>query len=47
MVLGSRHLTHDERGMIQQALEEMVRERADGRGTATLTNPTNIGVGTT
>jgi SAM-dependent methyltransferase len=46
MVLGSLHLTHDERGVIQQTLEEMVRERAGGSGAAKLTNPIHIGVGT-
>jgi ubiquinone/menaquinone biosynthesis C-methylase UbiE len=46
MVLGSLNLTNDERGVIQQALDEMVRERAGGSGAAKLTNPINIGVGT-
>jgi SAM-dependent methyltransferase len=46
MVLGSLNLTNDERGVIQQALEKMVRERAGGSGAARLTNPINIGVGT-
>jgi ubiquinone/menaquinone biosynthesis C-methylase UbiE len=45
MVLGSLNLTNDERGVIQQALEKMVRERAGGSGAAKLTNPINIGVG--
>ena len=45
MVLGSLNLTNDERGQIQQALEQMVRERASGAATAKLTNPINIGVG--
>jgi ubiquinone/menaquinone biosynthesis C-methylase UbiE len=45
-VLGSLNLTNDERGVIQQALEKMVRERAGGSGAARLTNPINIGVGT-
>jgi SAM-dependent methyltransferase len=45
MALGSLHLTHDERGVIQQALEEMVRERAGDHGTARLTNPIHIGIG--
>jgi ubiquinone/menaquinone biosynthesis C-methylase UbiE len=45
MVLGSLSLTHDERGLVQQALEKMVSERAgDGNG-ARLTNPVNIGIG--
>ena len=46
MVLGSLNLTNDERGVIQQTLEKMVRERSDGSGAAKLTNPINIGVGT-
>jgi ubiquinone/menaquinone biosynthesis C-methylase UbiE len=46
MVLGSLSLTRDERGMVQQTLEEMVRERAGGSNAAKLTNPVNIGVGT-
>jgi hypothetical protein len=37
------NLTDDERGVIQQVLEQMVRERAGARGAAKLTN---IGVGT-
>jgi Methylase involved in ubiquinone/menaquinone biosynthesis len=46
MVLGSLHLTNDERGVVRQALEKMVRDRAGGSGVARLTNPINIGVGT-
>lgn len=46
MVLGSLNLTNEERGVIQQALDRMVRERAGGRETAKLTSPINIGVGT-
>ena len=45
-VLGSLNLTNDERGVIQRALERMVRERAGSSGAAKLTNPINIGVGT-
>ncbi len=45
-VLGSLSLTNEERGVIQRALEQMVRERAGGSGVATLTNPINIGMGT-
>ena len=45
-ILGSQHLTSEERETIQQTLEKMVRERADSDDTATLTNPVNIGVGT-
>jgi SAM-dependent methyltransferase len=46
MVLGSLNLTENERGVIQQALEKMVRERAGGSGPAKLTNPVHIGIGT-
>ena len=46
MVLGGLNLTSDERGVIQQALEKLVRERAGGSGSAVLTNPINIGIGT-
>ena len=46
MVLGQLNLSNDERQAIQRALEKLVRERADGRGPAKLTNPINIGVGT-
>ena len=46
MVHGSLNLTNGESGVIQQALEKMVRERAGGKGATKLTNPINIGVGT-
>ena len=46
ILLGNLSLTNDERGVIQQALEKMVRERAGGSGVAKLTNPINIGMGT-
>jgi hypothetical protein len=39
-------LTRDETAAARQALETMVRDRAGGRGTARLTNPVNIGIGT-
>jgi pimeloyl-ACP methyl ester carboxylesterase/ubiquinone/menaquinone biosynthesis C-methylase UbiE len=44
-VLGSLKLRSDERGMIKQRLETMVRDRAGRDSTARLTNPINIGVG--
>ena len=46
VVLGSLGLLDDERGLIQQTLERMVRERAGARGVAILTSPINIGIGT-
>jgi ubiquinone/menaquinone biosynthesis C-methylase UbiE len=45
-VLDSLVLGSDERSAIQQALDELVRERADERGCAALTSPINVGVGT-
>jgi pimeloyl-ACP methyl ester carboxylesterase/ubiquinone/menaquinone biosynthesis C-methylase UbiE len=45
-VLGSLSLTNDETGMVKQALEKMVRDRAGRSGAATLTNPINVGIGT-
>ncbi len=45
-MLSSLSLTNDERGVVQQTLEKMVRQRAGGSNVAKLTNPVNIGVGT-
>jgi ubiquinone/menaquinone biosynthesis C-methylase UbiE len=45
-VLEQITLTPDERGVVQQALERLVRERAGGNGLAALSNPVNIGIGT-
>ena len=45
-LLGSLHLSEGQRGLIRQALEAMVRERAAGAIAARLTNPVNIGIGT-
>lgn len=45
-VLGSLNVKNDERGVIQQALDKMLRDRAAGSGVARLTNPINIGIGT-
>lgn len=43
-VLGNLNLKEGERGVIEQALDRLVRERRDGP--AKLTNPINIGFGT-
>lgn len=43
---GILNLTNDERGVVQQTLEKIVRERAGGGDGANLTNPVNIGIGT-
>jgi ubiquinone/menaquinone biosynthesis C-methylase UbiE len=45
-VLGSLDLTPDERGVIQQSLDKLVRVRAGSGKTARLTSPINIGIGT-
>jgi ubiquinone/menaquinone biosynthesis C-methylase UbiE len=45
-VLGSLGLTNDERRTIRETIEKLARERAGDAGTAKLTNPINIGVGT-
>lgn len=45
-VLGELQATADERRVIEQALETLVRERAGRLDAATLTNPINIGIGT-
>jgi ubiquinone/menaquinone biosynthesis C-methylase UbiE len=46
MILGELKLTNSERSTVQQALEKLVRERANGHDAAILTNPINIGIGT-
>jgi ubiquinone/menaquinone biosynthesis C-methylase UbiE len=45
-VLGCLNLTNEERGVIQQALDRMVRERVGAGNTTKLTSPINIGTGT-
>lgn len=46
-VLGDMlNLTNDERGVVRQTLDKMVRERAGGGEAAKLTNPVNLGIGT-
>jgi ubiquinone/menaquinone biosynthesis C-methylase UbiE len=46
IMLGELNLSSDERQIVQEALEKLVRERADRRGVAKVTNPINIGIGT-
>jgi SAM-dependent methyltransferase len=43
---GMLRLTDDERALVRQALERLVRERAGGNDAAALANPVNIGIGT-
>jgi ubiquinone/menaquinone biosynthesis C-methylase UbiE len=44
-ILGMLEVTADERSVIQDRLEQMVRDRAAGGPAARLTNPVNIGIG--
>jgi len=46
MVLTSLNLTVDERGVVEQTLNQICRERSGGIGRVELSNPINIGVGT-
>jgi hypothetical protein len=39
-------LSKDQAGVVQDALEKIIRQRAAGNGPAVLTNPIHIGVGT-
>lgn len=45
-ILGELQLRDGERARIEQAISELVHERADGGEVAVLRNPVNIGVGT-
>jgi hypothetical protein len=45
MVLGQLALSDEQRDAVKQALEEMIRARAGGRGPAVLTSPINLGIG--
>lgn len=45
LVLNSLKLTGAQEAAVVQALERMLRERADRNGVATVTNPVNIGIG--
>lgn len=45
-VLGELNIANAERIVIQQALEMLIRERANGSAAAVLTSPINIGIGT-
>jgi hypothetical protein len=44
-ILNELQLSAGQTNQIQQALEEMVRERAGANRTAVLTSPINIGIG--
>lgn len=46
IVLGSLNLTADERGMVEQTLNKICRERSGGSAQVKLSNPINIGIGT-
>ena len=45
-VLADLSLTKEQRALVQQALDDMIRKRSGGNGPAVLTNPINIGIGT-
>lgn len=45
-VLGELELANEQRAMVQHALDEMVAKRRGSDGTAVLTSPNNIGIGT-
>jgi ubiquinone/menaquinone biosynthesis C-methylase UbiE len=46
MILGELNVTKEQTAVIQQTLDDLVRERAAGSGTAVLISPINIGIGT-
>lgn len=45
-LLADLGLTTQQEAVVRRTLDDLVRERAGGRGTAVLTNPIHIGVGT-
>ncbi len=45
-MLADLSLTKEQRALVQQALDDMIRKRSGGSGPAVLTNPINIGIGT-
>lgn len=45
-ILGQLKLNKEQIAMIQQAMDDLIRERAAGSGTAVLIRPINIGIGT-
>lgn len=45
MILSPLDLSQEQIAMIQQAMEDLIRERAAGSGTAVLIRPINIGIG--
>ena len=46
MMLGQLNLTKEQLAVIRQAMDDSIRERAAGSGTAVLISPINIGIGT-
>lgn len=44
-ILADARVTEDREGLIRNALDDLVRERSGGAGTAALTNPIHIGIG--
>lgn len=45
-VLGELSMTKEQTSVVQHALDRMIQERSAGTGSAMLTNPINIGIGT-
>jgi ubiquinone/menaquinone biosynthesis C-methylase UbiE len=45
-ILSHLNITAGERGVIEQSLDKLVRERAAGKRSALLTNPVHVGIGT-
>jgi ubiquinone/menaquinone biosynthesis C-methylase UbiE len=46
LILGQLNLNNEQIAVIRQAMDALIRERAAGSGTAVLTSPINIGIGT-
>lgn len=46
MILAELNLSDEQMEIVRQALDKMIHERSSGRGSAVLSNPVNIGIGT-
>lgn len=46
MILAELNLSDEQMEIVRQALDKMIDERSSGRGSAVLSNPVNIGIGT-
>jgi hypothetical protein len=45
MILGQLNLNEEQVTVIQEAMNDLIRDRAAGSGTAVLISPINIGIG--